>query len=162
MYFEHSTNKLLKEYNSKKNYKSLIKQDQDKEQKKVPEVKKPEQKKQETNTNIDSKEQEFLQKFIKYSELIYLNDSTDKIIQDFKRVLGPDNQESAVNVINKNKAEREQQIAELSKELNGLRESIQNEAKKAEAKVSLLSLLGKEQTNKEQLPKSPIKEIQQF
>lgn len=85
---------------------------------------------------------DFLNKFIEYTELNYLNTSFNDIVNNFKTVLGK-NDKDAIDILNMHQEERKERLNELKSELKELRKQMQDETEKAKTKMDLISLLDK-------------------
>lgn len=85
---------------------------------------------------------DFLNKFIEYTELNYLNTSFNDIVNNFKTILGKNNKD-AIDILNMHQEERKQRLNELKSELKELRKQMQDETEKAKTKMDLISLLDK-------------------
>lgn len=85
---------------------------------------------------------DFLNKFIEYTELNYLNTSFNDIVNNFKTVLGKNDKE-AIDILNMHQEERKERLNELKSELKELRKQMQDETEKAKTKMDLISLLDK-------------------
>lgn len=85
---------------------------------------------------------DFLNKFIEYTELNYLNTSFNDIVNNFKTILGKNNKD-AIDILNMHQEERKERLNELKFELKELRKQMQDETEKAKTKMDLISLLDK-------------------
>ena len=133
--------KHLKEVNGETGKPKVIQEDE-KINNKIKEDIKEDIKEPAETSNVDDTELNFLNKFIEYIELGYLNSSTNNIINDFKSILGK-NSKYAIDILNTHKEERKNRLTELNKELKEWRKKIQDEAENAKNKISLITLLDK-------------------
>lgn len=111
-----------------------------------------EQKTVQTITNLTDQEQQFLSKFLQFTYMNLANEKLyNKIIKDFKQVLGKENEQIIIDFIEKEKQSNQQQLEQVKTELTQLREQIKNEeqekATETNRKLSIVSILDKNLIN---------------
>lgn len=143
--------KIMQKYNKI----GLIKEDKIKAKKQslIAESKKPKKEKEQElfeekdikqtettpNKELDQNEKDFINAYIQYNELTFLNKATSEITKNFIKALG-ENSDVAIKELDNKVKQRSEKIKQLTKKLSDIKEQVMKETEKVKYKESLVSL----------------------
>ena len=143
--------KIMQKYNKV----GLIKEDKIKAKKQslIAESKKPKKEKEQElfeektikqsettpTKELDQNEKDFINAYIQYNELTFLNKATSEITKNFIKALG-ENSDVAIKELDNKVKQRSEKIKQLTKKLSDIKEQVMKETEKVKYKESLVSL----------------------
>ena len=88
---------------------------------------------------LDQNEKDFINAYIQYNELTFLNKATSEITKNFIKALG-ENSDVAIKELDNKVKQRSEKIKQLTKKLSDIKEQVMKETEKVKYKESLVSL----------------------